>query len=303
MASANRIGMRVSLGDRGVSMFKDDASDPNEDVSCGEWQSPPELTLRADQFVDIDDGRRVSVESRMQMLFAFSGNAEFTGDYQLDRVCESLRDAIFEDDDQHRRVRHTDAVRWSELIERLAEAGIVGASKASLRTLPCAIEFKKEVARAIGIETEDTLSRTVKARPPRRTESPPAELSRAVELITSDLKPGGASGTTVSVQPDREDNEMWMLYVRGPGGGGGSGFVLGKPFPELVATLAELVQDQVIDSIWHEWPTCPHHGHPLGISTDDDTAWWVCGTDPSWRRAIGTLADDQTYVAAIRRQG
>jgi hypothetical protein len=302
MASAMRIGMRVSLGDRELSIFKDDPSDPCDEHSCGGWQSPPELVLRAEQFVELDNGRRVIVESPMQMIFAFSGNVEFIGEYQLDHVCESLRDAIFEDEDQHRRARPADAARWSELIRRLSEAGVVGATKPSLRALPCVVEFEQEVADSVGIETDRILSRTVEARPPRRTELPPAELRRAVELITSDLEPGGASGITLSVEPDREDNEMWMVYVRGPDGGGGSGFVLGQPFPELVAMLAELVQDQVIDSIWREWPACARHGHPLGIYSDDDAAWWVCGTDPSWRRAIGTLADDEAYVAAIRRR-
>ncbi len=204
--------------------------------------------------------------------------------------------------DQHRRVRSADAVRWTELIGRLTEAGVVSATKPSLRALACVVEFDQEVAHSVGIETDGILSRTVEARPPRRTESPPAELERALELITRDLEPGGASAITLSVEREREDNEMWMLYVRGPDGGGGSGFVLGEPFSELVARLAELAQDQVIDSIWREWPACPHHGHPLGIDSDAATACWVCGTDPSWRRAIGTLADDETYIAAIRRR-
>jgi hypothetical protein len=137
--------------------------------------------------------------------------------------------------------------------------------------------------------------------PPWRTESPPPDLQRAVDLIAKDLEPGGTGGVAVAVEPGRVDDETWTLYVDSEsGGGGGSGFEPDKPFPELVAELAELVQDRMIDVVWGAWPPCPVHGHPLMPQADDATAWWVCPSDESWKAAVGTLADDYEYVAAVR---
>lgn len=228
-----------------------------------------------------------------QMIFAFSGNIDFSGEYQLDQVCESLRDTVFGDDD----------VPWTRLTERLGEAGIAGATEPVLRAVPCVVEFDQEVAESVGITATGVLTRAIEPLPPRRTDPPPPVLQRALELVANDLEPGGAPGITLSVEPGRDDTDAWIVRVSGAAGsGGGSGFLLDRPFPELVAMLAELVQDHVIDEIWHEWPACPHHGHPLGIRFDGETAWWACGTVPDWRRAIGSLADDAEYVSAIRRR-
>jgi hypothetical protein len=302
MPSPVRMGVRVSLSDRGPRFLTDDSSELEDESSHG-WSSPPMLSLRASQFVELADGQRVAADFETEMMFGFSGNVDFTGQYQLDLVRESLRDAIFEDAQRQREIRTPDDQRWKELIAKLTEAGLAGTTKDALKALPCFVEFDEEVARQVGVQADGPITRPIEALAAWRTESPPPDLERAIELISSDLEPGGAAGITLSVEPGREDDDAWMVYVQADkGGGGGSGFVLDRPFPALVATLAGMIQDHVIDEIWGEWPACPHHGHPLDAEADDRTSWWVCRSNPESKWAIGSLGSDGDYVTAIRRQ-
>jgi hypothetical protein len=296
------MGVRVSLGDRDPRFLTEDSS-ALEGESSGGWQPPPMLVLRASQFVELADGRRVAADFESELMFGFAGNVDFTGDYQLNLVCEAVRDAIFEDAGRQPEIHAPDDGRWHELIAQLTAAGLAGTTKDALRALPCFVEFDQEVSRHVGIQAGGPVTRRIGPLPPWRTESPPPDLERAIELISRDLEPGGAGGITLSVEPGREDDDAWMVHVRGEnGGGGGSGFVLDKPFPALVATLAELIQDHVIDEIWGEWPACPHHRHPLDAEADDGTAWWVCRTNPDSKWAIGSLGADEDYLAATRRR-
>jgi hypothetical protein len=161
------------------------------------------------------------------------------------------------------------------------------------------LELESAAARALGLQTDELLVQTLEPQRPR-ADLPPARVGRAVALVARDLDPGGAPGIELTVEPDLGDSEAWMVFAHAKERSAGSGFLLDGRFSNLVATIADLVQEQVIDLIWSEWPRCPYHGHPLGARSDDDTAWWACPMQPESHWAIGTLGGDRAYLAATR---
>jgi hypothetical protein len=74
----------------------------------------------------------------------------------------------------------------------------------------------------------------------------------------------------------------------------------GQAWPDLVATVADGLQEAYIDEFWEARPRCPFHEHPLDARVDGDTAIWAC-PHGIWKRPIGSLADDAEYLASIAR--
>lgn len=101
---------------------------------------------------------------------------------------------------------------------------------------------------------------------------------------------------TTELRPDvavdfTDPTELPYSYKSEEGGSRGA-FLSGDEDEETATvTLADLIQDDVLDDLWGPvWPICPGHNHPAQATLQDDQATWVC---PRTRRAlavIGTLA-------------
>lgn len=57
----------------------------------------------------------------------------------------------------------------------------------------------------------------------------------------------------------------------------------------LQIALAEAIQDDVIHEVWHVWPECPGHPHPLVPLVVNEDAAWICPQDGRVMAAIGEL--------------
>lgn len=64
---------------------------------------------------------------------------------------------------------------------------------------------------------------------------------------------------------------------------------------ERVASVADQVQEFVIEELWRQaptnWPPCPRHPttHPMKAMAQDDAAVWVCPVDDALVSLIGAL--------------
>jgi hypothetical protein len=63
---------------------------------------------------------------------------------------------------------------------------------------------------------------------------------------------------------------------------------------DLVVTLADQVQDVVVEELWghgSNWPACPHLSttHPLDARVVDGAAWWCCPADGRAVVRVGEL--------------
>jgi hypothetical protein len=58
----------------------------------------------------------------------------------------------------------------------------------------------------------------------------------------------------------------------------------------LFASLAEWVQQAVIDEVWGAWPVCSQHGHPLDVETAGGRVSWVCPQGSVAPIEVGSLS-------------
>ena len=67
------------------------------------------------------------------------------------------------------------------------------------------------------------------------------------------------------------------------------------PMSERIASVADQVQEFVIEELWRRsptnWPPCPRHPstHPMKAMAQDDAAVWACPVDDSRMALIGML--------------
>ncbi len=123
------------------------------------------------------------------------------------------------------------------------------------------------------------------------------ELDRALQPVLRDLRAGGP-------QPPRIGDQDWagqegvasacLSSADGPGGTGVS-VVLGAPFPEQLAHVADQVHDWAVEELWGtastSWPPCPEHPdrHPLVVRRAGDGVTWACPTSGTAVCRVGEL--------------
>lgn len=123
------------------------------------------------------------------------------------------------------------------------------------------------------------------------------ELARALDPVLGDLRAGGPPQPRIGDQ-DRADEEgvasVW-LWSR-DGSGTGVSVVLGAPFPEQLAHVADQVHDWAVEELWAtatgtNWPPCPEHpgSHPLVVRRTGDDVAWVCPTSRTRVCDVGDL--------------
>jgi hypothetical protein len=134
-----RMGAHVAIADdqrpfgRSTSTYLVTDSQGNE-IGQYREESDAGLVLRVTQYVDLDDGRRVTAEF---------GTLSVDPDFTLAELHEAVREMIFEDG-----MLDVEAgeQRWEDLVELLGEAGI-DAGEAALAALPFVVEIDEAVQR------------------------------------------------------------------------------------------------------------------------------------------------------------
>ena len=138
MAEMVRMGVRAALSDRpsqGRSTAVYQAVDSSGNTVEYKVTEDASVVLDLTHFVDLDDGRRLSVGDI---------TLELGDELALAELREEIRETIFEDD---LRDVGEEEPRWEGLIEVLREAG-VSADEDTLEALPFVIELDDDVARA-----------------------------------------------------------------------------------------------------------------------------------------------------------
>ncbi|MFJ8631901.1 hypothetical protein [Streptomyces sp. NPDC093568] len=117
------------------------------------------------------------------------------------------------------------------------------------------------------------------------------EFAEAVDTVLRDLR------AQCAVQPEIRWDDGFGITLWAPDGSG-QGLT---PHPdgttaELLAHLADQVQDWAVEALWSEgvsavWPQCPTHPdtHPLSATLRADAAVWVCPKRGTTVARIGEL--------------
>lgn len=111
----------------------------------------------------------------------------------------------------------------------------------------------------------------------------------ALDLVRADAEASGVPG------PAYVDGD-WDFY---------DDLTVGSP--ELIVTVADRAQDDIIERLWltsaTNWPPCPAHprNHPLRPAVVDGQAVWTC-TDGTPYAPIGSLFASRHQARRTRRR-
>ncbi|KAB1139953.1 hypothetical protein F7R91_37835 [Streptomyces luteolifulvus] len=117
------------------------------------------------------------------------------------------------------------------------------------------------------------------------------EFADGLETVLRDLR------AQCAVQPDIRTDDTYGIMLWAPDGSAqGLTSPLGGTGADLLAHLADQVQDWAVEALWSEgasavWPQCPTHPdpHPLTATVRTDTAVWVCPKKGTTVARIGEL--------------
>lgn len=121
--------------------------------------------------------------------------------------------------------------------------------------------------------------------------------TEALLRVMSDLPPEVSAQMTVDEPTDAERARGTVAWVRDPTGSVGLPARPDLADAELLADIADLVQDAVVEALPAMgrpavWPSCPLHPdtHPMTPAiTDDGIASWTCPRDGRPQAVIGSL--------------
>ncbi|MCQ8189666.1 hypothetical protein [Streptomyces rugosispiralis] len=116
------------------------------------------------------------------------------------------------------------------------------------------------------------------------------EFADALKAVLRDLR------AQCAVRPDIRTDDACGIMLWAPDGSAlGLTSPLGGTAAELLAHLADQVQDWAVEALWSEgvsavWPQCPTHPdtHPLTAAVRTDTAVWVC---PKGRTTVARIGE------------
>ena len=108
-----------------------------------------------------------------------------------------------------------------------------------------------------------------------------AQLERALATVAPDLRATGLNGhARLVVMEGAEPPRAHVRYEGGTGhtSGLGPGDAAGCRGADLLVTVADELQDAVMDALAAAWPVCPEHqfgAHPRAL--DGAAVWWCAG--------------------------
>ena len=116
---------------------------------------------------------------------------------------------------------------------------------------------------------------------------PPDVLRRAAEIALADVTaPSGEPGT---LSYEHLGDGQWLVHVCFRGAMTGCQVDATQDWADLVAALADLSSEALIDELWEAHPRCPLHEHPLLPIAVGGAAVWECPAG-EWSAPIGSLA-------------
>ena len=126
-------------------------------------------------------------------------------------------------------------------------------------------------------------------RPP--APSSPSVLSLALKPVLADLVYAGALPIKV-VAIQRDHGTRWEVVVAVGVGETGLFVDTDTPLEEIIASLADQLQEPLIEEAEAAVPKCPLHEHPLAAQVRSGQAWWECPkSSDAWSCLIGELAE------------
>lgn len=120
----------------------------------------------------------------------------------------------------------------------------------------------------------------------------------ALEPVLSDLARTAAVSLKMrACEPSDVPGLVTAMIVTADGSGTGISVALGDQQADRVLTLADQLQEIVVEALWSEarpatWPECPEHPgtHPLRAVRVGTSAMWICPTNGSQVAEIGSLS-------------
>ena len=108
------------------------------------------------------------------------------------------------------------------------------------------------------------------------------EIAEAIAPVLRDIS--ATCGVELDVRDEQWGYDGPAVMVWEPDGSGtGVAVVAGQPSSEQIASLADQLQEVVIEALWSAgrpvtWPQCPSHpdSHPLEAAVVDSRAVWRC---------------------------
>ncbi|MGI5271283.1 hypothetical protein ACQEUU_19155 [Nonomuraea sp. CA-218870] len=97
-------------------------------------------------------------------------------------------------------------------------------------------------------------------------------LERALETVIADLPPELRARHRFHFT-DRRRSCSWLALEDGRYWSGGAYLPRGA---DDVATVAECMQDLLMEVLWIVWPECPKHGFGLHVKVDARQPVWLC---------------------------
>jgi hypothetical protein len=121
-------------------------------------------------------------------------------------------------------------------------------------------------------------------------------MRQALVPVLHDLEGAAVAAPRIEAA-DRTGDPDWPSVMLWSPTGNGMGVQVSRlaPMSERIASVADQVQEFVIEELWGQaptsWPPCPRHptAHPMRALAQDDTAVWVCPVDDSLMSVIGRL--------------
>jgi hypothetical protein len=121
-------------------------------------------------------------------------------------------------------------------------------------------------------------------------------MRQALVPVLHDLEGAALAAPRIEAADWTGDPDSPSVMLWGPTGNG-MGVQVSRlaPTSERIASVADQVQEFVIEELWGQaptnWPPCPRHprAHPMRAMVQDDAAVWVCPVDDALVSVIGTL--------------
>ena len=121
-------------------------------------------------------------------------------------------------------------------------------------------------------------------------------LRRALVPVLRDLESSGIAAPRIEADGWWSDPDLPTVMLWSPDGSGmGVNVFPPARMSERIASVADQVQEWVIEELWRQgptnWPRCPLHPstHPMKALAQDDAAVWACPFDDTFVAVIGAL--------------
>ncbi|MEU7835746.1 hypothetical protein [Nonomuraea sp. NPDC049129] len=105
----------------------------------------------------------------------------------------------------------------------------------------------------------------------------PSALEQALEVVERDVRARGITGALRLITP----GDGALTWVEFQGGYHGAGIIADGDINDLLADVAEAVQETIMELTWKVWPVCATHDRGLHVGCEQGITVWRCTGDGS----------------------